>query len=390
MKIAYVSHTRFPNQKAHGHQIARVCEALITLGHEVTLVAPDVHNPVRKDHVEYYDLKTAFHADHLPTFDALHSRAIPGRFAFAFTMHSYRGSLREYFADRSFDLLYARSPQVVGVLVKTGIPVLLELHTLPSIGRSRFVALCNKCRRIVCLTSPMRDQLVSWGVRKNIVIVEGDAVDLARFATLPSPKKARHHFGVPEGRPVVGYVGSLVTMDHIGKGVDVLLQAAAILRSSNTPVFVFVVGGPEEYIAKLRVLVIDAGLRDDDVFFYGPVATALVPDAIAACDICVYPAPTSNKPYFLRDTSPLKLFEYLAAGRPVVCADLPPLHDVFSKDIVRFCHPGSAASLAGGISDVLEHPKEALDRVERGRKIVKEHTWEKRMARILRELKIKN
>ena len=386
MKVAYVTHTRFPTEKAHGHQVAHVASALSALGHKVTVVAPGVRNNIHQDHVKYYNLSQKFPIENLPTYDALQSPIIPGRFAMRVTMRSYRGSIKKYFADNTFDLLYARSPHVVASLISTGMPVALELHALPKRGRSRFVALCNKCTLVVCLTSAMQQELLSWGVKKKKTIVEGDAVDLSRFKNLPSVASAKHHFHVPEGVPVIGYVGSLVTMDRLEKGVDLLLRAAANLKKKKEHVFVFIVGGPELWTKKYRKLALSLGLTDHDFLIHGPVQSKLVSDAIKACDICVYPAPDSKHPYFVRDTSPLKLFEYLASGQPILCADIPPVRDIVTKDSVRFFHPGSVSSLIGGIREMVEHPKESKERAKNGAKIVKNHTWEKRMERIIQEL----
>lgn len=383
MKIAYITHTRYPTEKAHGHQIARVGEALTALGHDVTLVSPDILNTIRQNHVGYYHLEKDFSVEKLPTFDAFQSKIVPGRLAFLFTMRAYRGSLREYFADNTFDLLYARSPQVLPALLKTGTPVVLELHTLPKRGRSRFVALCKKCKRIVCLTGPMRDELVQWGVPKASIIVEGDAVDLQRFAKLPTSKKAKHHYAIPDDRIVIGYVGSLVTMDTVQKGVEILIKAMPLLKQHIPNAFLFVVGGPDLWIQKYRKLALHTGLTDHDFLFHGAVSPKLVPDALAACDICVYPSPEPKHLYFKRDTSPLKLFEYLASATPVVCADIPPVRDVFTKEVVRFVHAGSVSSLAGGLRDVLDHPEDAKKRSAKGVKLVKNHTWQKRMKRII-------
>ena len=383
MRIAYVTHTRFPTEKAHGHQIARVGEALVALGHDVTLVAPGVRNTIRQNFVKYYHLKREYPLKHIHTFDALQSRVIPGRFAFFFTMHSYRGSLREYFADHTFDLLYARSPLIEGALLKTNIPVVLELHALPKRSRSRFVGLCNRCTRVVCLTSVMRDELVKWGVPKSKVIVEGDAVDPERFKNLPSASHAKHHYDLPDDRPIVGYVGSLVTMDKVQKGVDLLIDALIRIKKHDHKPYLFVVGGPDHWVEKYRKRALHAGYTDHDFTFHGSVQSKLVPDAISACDICVYPAPDSKHPYFMRDTSPLKLFEYAAVGKPIVCADLPPIRDVFSKEMVRFFHPGSESSLAGALRDVIENPVKAKKMARKAKEAVANHTWEKRMGRIM-------
>jgi hypothetical protein len=60
MRIAYVTHTRFPTEKAHGGQIASVCHALSELGHTVTLFQPTVWNAITQDPYKYYGLPESF------------------------------------------------------------------------------------------------------------------------------------------------------------------------------------------------------------------------------------------------------------------------------------------------------------------------------------------
>ena len=125
------------------------------------------------------------------------------------------------------------------------------------------------------------------------------------------------------------------------------------------------------------------GISPQDVRFEGRIDASAVPAAVAACDICVYPAPHTDHSYFMRDTSPLKLFEYLAAGRPVVCADLPPIRDVVDEGSAFFFRAGSSDDLAKVLAETLKNSADALARAHEGRDIVQKHSWQKRMERIL-------
>lgn len=383
MRIAYISHTRFPTEKAHGNQIAHVCDALARAGHHVELVVPDVYTGIRIDPFRFYGLKERFPIVKLPVFDALHSWMIPGAFAFSFTMRSYKRRLRQHLAVASYDLLYTRAPTVLKPLLSTGIPVVLELHTLPRRKKRVFRRLCNLCKKVVCLTEPMKQELIRWGVDPKRIVVEGDGVDVERFRKLPSVAKAQHEWDLPEQKTVVGYVGSLATFDKLKKGVDVLLDALVLLRKQDVPVFGWIVGGPSDWKEWYVKQALAKGLRSHDIRFDDAVLSSTVPEVIQACDICVYPAPKSRHKYFQRDTSPLKLFEYLAAGKHIVCADIPPLKGVVDKNSVRFFHPGSASSLAGAIRDVIQHPTEAKKRAANAKKLAENHSWDKRMQRIL-------
>lgn len=382
MNIAYVTHTRFPTEKAHGHQIARVCASMQYLQNTVTLVTPNIFTEVRQASEKYYHLKQSIHIQKLPIFDALSSSFIPGFFAFHFTMASYRKALKVFFASHKFDLIYVRSPSILSSLLETTIPVVLELHDIPKRNQKSFVAECNRCKKVVCLTAPMKDALVSLGVRPKNIIVEGDAVDLDRFNSLLSTKKAKHHFNLPEDAKVIGYVGSFVTRDKLEKGAQILIDALVSLRKSGENVHGFFVGGPVYWADRYRKIALAKGLTDNDITFHGVVPSKVVPDAISACDVCVYPAPEPKNVFFKRDTSPLKLYEYFAVGTPVVCADIPPLHGLITKDIAKLIHPGSVSSLSAGIANVLAHPADARKRSAAAKKFVANHTWEKRMQRI--------
>ncbi|MDD5041377.1 MAG: glycosyltransferase [Candidatus Peribacteraceae bacterium] len=379
MQIIYISQARFPTEKAHGHQIAQVCAAMVRLGHTVTLVAPDVRGTVVKDPRSYYGLNEPFSVVRLPAFDGLRTWWMPGFLAFFFTMRSYARSLRSFLSRQTADLLYTRSSVLLPTLLQTTVPVVLELHTLPR-RSSAFVRNCGACRRVVCLTAPMRDELVTWGVDPSKVIVEGDGVNPRRFAQMPSSADARKEWQLPADRKIAVYVGSLVTRGTIEKGVRELLEAVALLKANN-PVFCWIIGGPRDQVDRYKTVAHTLGLGGDDIRFEGPVPNARVVSILAAADVCVYPAPALQHLFFLRDTSPLKIFEYLAAGKPTVCADLPPLRGVIDPSLVHFCPPGNASALALTITQALEHPK----RNEEQREALLAHTsWDARMERILR------
>lgn len=397
MRIFFISQARFPTEKAHGHQIAQVCAAMVRLKHAVTVVAPDVRGTVTKDPRSYYGLNETFSIVRLPVFDGLKSWWIPGPLAFYFTMRSYAKALRSFLTRQNADLLYTRSSALLPSLLKTTMPVILELHTLPRRSAS-FVRNCGACRRVVCLTAPMRDELAAWSVDPSKVTVEGDGVDPKRFAQMPSSADARKEWRLPMDRKIAVYVGSLITRGTIEKGVRELLEAVSLLKEKEKggeegkeskeskegqrqeEIFCWIIGGPRDQVDRYRAIAQKLGLGDDDVRFEGPVQNVRVVSALAAADVGVYPAPPSQHPFFLRDTSPLKIFEYLAAGKPTVCADLPPLRGVIDPSLVHFCTPGDAPALARAIAEALDHPQMN----EEKRKALLAHTsWDARMERIL-------
>jgi len=379
MRILYVGHTRFPTEKAHGKQIAEVCSAMALLGHEVTLVTTGVHTPIVGTPFSYYGVPEIFTWERLKSFDALHSRLIPRPLAFMIGMWSYRRALRRYLAENKFHLLYCRSQAVLSVLLDSKMPVMIELHTLPKVVRKEFVRDCNRCARVVCLTSPMREALAIFGVSPQKMIVEGDAVLSDILVDIKELFEARPKL---TGTYVVGYVGSLVARNTLEKGVNILLEALSILHKKDASVQCLIAGGPASWQKKYEAMAEKLDVSSI-VSFMGHVSSIKVPGIISQCDILVYPAPATRHPYFLRDTSPLKLFEYMAAGKPIIAADLPPVRDIIDDSCATFVTPGDADDLARALEYVMADPVAARKRALTARKRVEEHTWEKRMERIL-------
>lgn len=387
MRIAYCTNVRLPSERAHGHQVAQVCDALIRLGHGVSILVPYRKNVIEADFWTYYGARRDIAIAYLNRFDPINHRFFPSVTALWMLNILLRWNMLRFLRTHTFDLVYTRSAALLPALLRAGPPVVLELHGLPRWGRRRFVRLGNRCRLVVCLTSPMRTELISWGVDAERVIVEGDAVDLERFASMSHVQAARDEWKLPsDGRLVVGYVGRLKTLG-MEKGVGDLLQALAQLRISKN-FFGFIVGGPDADRIEYERMATDLGLTPDDVRFTGAVSADRVPDALAVCDVLAMPFPDFR--HYRTNMSPLKMFEYMAAQRPIVTSDLPTVRDVLSEETAVFCVPGDVSSLAASLQWIFDHPAEAAQRAQQASILVKRHTWEERMRRILQTASMKS
>lgn len=254
------------------------------------------------------------------------------------------------------------------MLLRTKKKVVLELHTLPNRGIEKFVEQCNRCVLVVCLTSPMKKELVEMGVSAEKVMVEPDAVDFEKFASVqPMP--------IDLPKPLIGYAGQLESMG-LSKGIPELIGAAELLQRNGFAGRCVIAGPRSANETIVRTL------RSPAVAYQGYLPADEVPRFLVACDVLVYPAPKSDHPFYNRDTSPLKIFEYMASGKPIVTADLPPIRDVLDEDSAFFCPPGDPQALAERIEYVLRHPEEAAKRAARAQEKVQHYTWDKRMKRI--------
>jgi glycosyltransferase involved in cell wall biosynthesis len=382
MRIAYCTNVRLPSERAHGHQVAKVTSALRTLDHEVEIFAPYRKNTISESFDSYYRLPKPARLTHVGSFDGIAAWWTPGIIGLKLTTYFFGKSLQKSLKERKkeFDLLYTRTPELLPFLVDLGLPVVMELHRIPRLGLGRFLKLLRKCTLVVALTNGMRQSLIDMGVSNVPIIVEGDAVDLHDFEELPDAKSTRLSLGVPEKTPLIVYTGQLKSMG-LSKGVPELLNALASLHRRGLDFRAVIAGGPDDVKTQF-----EQSLSDELrllVQFTGHLPHIKIPTLLTAADVLVYPAPKSTHPFYMRDTSPLKIFEYMAAGKPLVTADLPPIRDVLDESQATFFPAGDADALSKAIMEVLENAASSQKKAKVARVHVEQFTWEKRMQRIL-------
>lgn len=387
MRVAYCTNVRLPSERAHGHQIAKVTAALRDMGHEVEIFAPYRKNVIQQSFESYYGITSPICLHHLGSTDGIAAWWAPGILGLKLTTYLLGRNLRAVLKARpgDFDVVYTRTPELLPFITNLGFPVILELHRIPRIGRTGFLRLLRSCKLIVALTSPMRQALIDMGVSDVPVIVEGDGVDLHDFEALPSAKDTRTSLGVPDTIPLIVYAGQLKSMG-LSKGIPELLGALGVLADRGLEFRAVIAGGPESEKEKFSESLSEHVKKF--VTFTGHIAHLKIPTLLTAADVLVYPAPKSEHLFYTRDTSPLKLFEYMAAGKPIVAADLPPLHDAVDASMVTFAEPGNAHSFAEAILMILEHRDDATKKAALARAHVEQFTWGKRMERILKAARL--
>jgi glycosyltransferase involved in cell wall biosynthesis len=164
--------------------------------------------------------------------------------------------------------------------------------------------------------------------------------------------------------PVAVFAGSL----RPWHGIETIAEAWRLLGASAPPLLVVGDGPSRELLDALRATAV------------GPVPPARVPALLARADIGLAPYGTDSPRYF----SPLKLFEYLAAGLATVVADLPAVTDVVGHDTAVVIPRGDAEALAEAVAMLCVDSSERRRLGDNGRALVKAgHTWRHRARRIL-------
>ncbi len=207
------------------------------------------------------------------------------------------------------------------------------------------------------------------------VVVVPNGVDVDLFARLPARADARARLGLPQDGRLLCFTGSL----RPWHGLDVAVEALALLPDD---VHVVVAGdGPVRGEIARRADELGVGAR---VHWLGQLPHGLVPVVLAACDVALAPYPDLREFAF----SPLKLYEYLASGTPVVASAIGQIPQCLGQGRWGgLVTPGDPRALADGVAQVLGDPEAALSRAGRARDhALGEHGWSGRAAQILAAL----
>jgi glycosyltransferase involved in cell wall biosynthesis len=273
-----------------------------------------------------------------------------------------------------------------------GIPLAYEVNDDPFAPPAPDVSLVTRCRAAL---QRWRDTVnLRWSTRA-FVITEALAtriahacpgLDRAKLLILPSgantelfrplPAEAcRRQLRLSAGSPCVGFVGTL--LPH--QGVEVLIDAAAAIRA-RVPGCRFLVIGEGPMRAPWREAATRAGLAEAFAF-PGEIPYVEVPLWIGAMDVCVAPF---RRTAGLR--SPVKIFDYLACGKPVAASRIPGTTDVFEGlAAVRLVAPEDPGALAAAVADLLADAECAVARAAAARAFVVERYDRRALARAVSE-----
>jgi glycosyltransferase involved in cell wall biosynthesis len=354
VRILYLADIRFPLERANGIQTFETCYALADRGHEITLaVRPDTNRPVR-DPFAFYG------RERQPRLRIERRGVWPG----PMKRVGYIARAMRLAMTGRFDAVMTRDLGIAAMLLRLprGMrpPLVYESHgyapavsaAMPQLlagGRrppsraklarlaAREASVWQHAEGYVTITRALAAELTDrFGGRSQLMVVPDGVRLSATRSFAPAPDTSA---------PVVAYAGHL----YPWKGVDVLLEALARLPRVKG----LIIGGhpAESDIARLQHRAAHLCIAER-VQFTGMVEPAAVPGLLAKAHVLVLPNIATR--ISERYTSPLKLFEYLAAGRPIVASDLPALREVVTADVdAVLVTPGDPRALADGIARVL-------------------------------------
>lgn len=386
MDVLYLADIRLPLERANGLQTVSTCHALAARGHHVTLlVRPDTADAPR-DPLAFYGLAPVEGLTIARVAVAGPSPVRRATYLASAVRRSLAGSPRPsvvFTRDLGVAALLARVPRAGRP------PLVYESHgyapvvsaLMPALHARAATASAAKLARL-----ERRERRVYEQAEGYVTLTAAHAAELrGRFAprddvavvpdgTRLEAGRAFDWAGPRGGRPLVGYAGHL----YPWKGVDVLVEALALVPEADG---VIVGGHPRESdLGRVQSLAAARGLSER-VRFTGLVPPQDVPARLEAADVLVLPNVETE--VSARYTSPLKLFEYLAAGRPIVASRLPALEEVLvDGENAILVAPGDARALADGIRRVVADPALARRLAARAFADAGQYSWARRAERL--------
>lgn len=374
MTVLYIANIRFPTEKAHGLHIVKMCQALARSGADVKLVVPKRKNVIFGDVFEYYGVEKKFDIEYLPVVDCVGA----GFFGYWVTQLSFILSLLRRKYNKIEDMILTRDEWSGWVLAAVGFRVFYDMHGFPVKWMCLWKRSMQRMRGIICTNGWKIEQCHNiFGIDYKKMVLARNGFDPKLFCVNISKEEARERVGLPLDKNIVLYSGHL----YDWKGVDTLARAASFCGQGA--IFVFLGGSVREIneFAKRVDLC-------DNILVLGQKSHREIPLYLKAADVLVLPSSRrSSNPrfidYSLFDTSPIKLFEYMASRRPIVASDLPSLREVLNEKNAIFAESDNPEDLAQAIEKVLKDRESGEELSEQAHRDVQQYTWDNRAKIVL-------
>jgi len=234
-----------------------------------------------------------------------------------------------------------------------------------------YLGIMQKADLVLPISKWMKQYLFFRGVPESKMLPFPDGVNPKVFSPKVSGEKKRKELGFGSS-PVIVYAG---TMDRLRK-LDFLIRTFEMVKRKVKDAKLLMVGDGNDK-GRLEKIATKQGVRKD-VIFTGKVPYFDVPLFLAASNVAVSPIPPSN---LYKVSSPLKVFEYMGAGKPVVAnKEIPEQREVIRESQGGLLSAYEEENFAEAIIELLNNPYICEEMGKKGRKWVVTHRSYKKIA----------
>ena len=386
LRVGYTCHDAFPSTNTNTQQIFWTTSEVARLGHQVDLCVPALNagGDARAAIATHYGSPGGL----IP--DALRFIAI-GNAASGTTASRAWFDLRApwRFSRRTHDLVWTRDPLAFATALQCRVPAVFETYRpdyaksarfkpwrIATIGHSRRMGWVGEHRLagVIAHSRLARDAFVEAGVPAERVLVAHNGFAPALMEPRLMRDEARESIGLSGALPAVVYAG------HVGphKGTQALVALAAALPDIR---FLIVGAGDEAERRWLAESAERAGARNITVISQVPLAA--VARYLYAADCLLIPPTGEPLTRYRRTVLPMKVFSYLAAGRPILGPALPDLQEVLTHDETAcLVPPDETGAAAAALRDLLLDSTRSRRLAANALAASREFTWDSRARKI--------
>ncbi|GAB1545555.1 hypothetical protein NUACC21_82310 [Scytonema sp. NUACC21] len=376
MKVIYISQGNIPSKWAHTFQAMKMAEALTGQVNSLSLLTGGSFLPCQLHNIsltDWYGVPCSFKVIRLP----VHLR-VREQFFSKYRYPNFDRLAALYAKFTNPDFIFTRSPYAGRLCVQLKLNTMIETHI--ETEHPEFQHILTVCQEpffkgLITVTNYLKTKYIKAGIPDSKILVWPDAVELSMFSNLSSSSVLREELGLPCITKIATYCGHL----YDSKGVQHVIAAAKELPD----ILFCLVGGWDRDIERCQKLA--KGI--ENIHFAGFVPNQQVPKYLAASDFLLLPNSMNHELAY--STSPLKLFEYMAARRPVIASNIPALQGFLRHGENAFLiEPDSSDAIAFALRVLIQNPELSTQMVEQAWQDVQQFTWTNRAKDILNYFQI--
>jgi glycosyltransferase involved in cell wall biosynthesis len=363
MRLLYVHNIKMPGPEANTVNVAKMCNAFAANGAVVTLAALPSCQPraLQTELVKHYGLQHRFDVAPMPPSSA---RPTGAAIAAAYFISKLRP-----------DIVYTRVPHVAWIACRMNRPTVIEVHADLSafsklgVNLMRHVVSHPALTGIVVISKALEQRLKQQlPDTRTPFLVAHDGADTADLTVLDTCAE-------PE-RLAIGFAGRF----YAGRGLELIAELCALCPWADF----HLAGGDAQTLAHF------VGALPRNMIVHGAVPHSDVARLVKRWDVLI--APYQRSVYVAdgrTDTaawmSPLKVFEYMAARKPIIASDLPAIREILvDRETALLCAPDDAAAWASALNQLRDDRSLRERLAERAsQKCAAHYTWNARARNIL-------
>ncbi len=391
IRILYLTMSTIPSVKANTIQTINFCNALSSMGVDVFLLVRSKlgelsPSKLKKKILEFYGTGRNIRVVpvYIPVINSKNKRIEEISYLISYFIYSFIACLLSNIlriTSRKRLYTFIRTPPLqVAYYLFTPFhrsQIIYEMHNIyrrktRSIFLRLFIASLNRTKLVITIIDFLRN-IIERHIKISRTITLHNAYDPFILRCSDDERNLRKELGLPLNKWIVAYVGQL----WIWKNPEFLIDAFSLIKEDD--VILLFVGGTPEDIKRVSVYAQKKNVKN--IIFKGFVKPSLVPKYLKAVDCLVHYTPSTGN---LKSYSPLKIPEYIAAGKPILAPKQPWIEEMLHNGVnALFFNENSPKDLADKIV-LLKNNKDLAKRIaENAKQQSEEYTYEKRAKRFL-------